>query len=196
MKTFVEIGACDFNNLDELGQYGWQGYLVEPIPYFCEQLTQKLAEVPNMHVIQAAISDHDGTTKMLTLDTFGEDGNADIPAWMRGISHIKPAEGQAIDNFTSGLITRNAPQHALEMEVPCMTLDTLIDQNNITEIDFLQMDAEGHELTIFNNYSWKVKPKMMRIEHKFVDDTMLSQLFADQGYMCWTERDDIYAILK
>lgn len=196
MKTFVEIGACDFNNLDELGQYGWQGFLVEPIPYFYKQLTQKLAEVPNMHVIQAAISSYDGTAKMLTLDTFGEDGSANIPAWMRGISHMKPAEGQAIDNFTSGLITRNAPQHALEIEVPCMTLDTMIQQNGITEIDFLQMDAEGHELAIFNAYSWNVKPKVMRIEHKFVDDTVLSQLFTNQGYMCWTERDDIYAILK
>lgn len=203
MKTFVEIGACDFNNLDQLIAAGWKGYFVEPVPYFQNKLTAKFADTPNAIIVPSAITDHDGTTEMLTLDAIFEDqdnGNVDstkrVPDWMRGISHIKAKEDQPIDNYTSNLIVKNVPDYATTIEVPCMTLDTLIASKDITEIDLLQVDAEGHELVIFSNYSWVVKPKVMRVEHKFVDDTKLFDLFTEKGYYCWTERDDIYAILR
>ncbi|MBD2069876.1 FkbM family methyltransferase [Leptolyngbya sp. FACHB-671] len=33
-------------------------------------------------------------------------------------------------------------------EVPCFTLDSLIEQENITELDWLKIDAEGHEMQV------------------------------------------------
>jgi FkbM family methyltransferase len=203
MKTFIEIGACDFNNTSQLLNNGWKGYFVEPIPYFHNKLQEKLKDNPNAFVFAAAISDYDGIIEMLTLDSvFADQDQGNIPSdkrvpdWMRGISHIKVKEGQAIDNYTSNLIMKNVPEWATTIEVPCMTLDTLVQSNNIQEIDILQVDAEGHEFVIFNNYSWAVKPKFMRVEHKFVDDIALAELFARNGYYCWTEKDDIYAVLR
>jgi FkbM family methyltransferase len=33
-------------------------------------------------------------------------------------------------------------------EVPCFTLDSLIDRENLSQVDFLKIDAEGHEMSV------------------------------------------------
>ena len=75
-----------------------------------------------------------------------------------------------------------------------MTLDDLL--FDMKEIDFLKVDVEGHELNVFLNYSFKVKPKIIKVEHKHVDDIALSKKLEENGYLVWTEKHDIYAISK
>ena len=184
MKTFIEIGACDFNNNDDLLDAGWKGFFVEPIPQYYDNLLRKVSGKEAV-VIRAAVTDFNGTVEMDTVP-----GATD---WTRGISHIS---SEVLDNTVSGLVKKNARARMQVLSVPAITLDKLFDDYNIDELDFMQMDVEGHELVIFKNYSWRVKPKFIRIEHKFVDDTILFKLLEDKGYKCWTERDDIYGFLK
>jgi FkbM family methyltransferase len=186
MKTFIEIGACDFNNNLELLDAGWRGIFVEPIQQYYDNLAWKVQGKNNATVVRAAITDFDGVVNMDTIPDV-------LSNWMRGISHIS---SEITDNTVSGLVKKNASKVMQVVEVPAMTMDTLLLNTDIGEIDFLQMDVEGHELVILNNYSWRIKPKYIRIEHKFVDDTILFKLLEDKGYKCWTERDDIYGILK
>ena len=61
-------------------------------------------------------------------------------------------------------------------------------------MDLLKVDAEGHELNIFMNYSFKIKPRMIKVEHKHVSDTILARKLELNGYLVWTEKSDIYAI--
>lgn len=187
MKTFVEIGACDFDNLDGLLEAGWRGVLVEPIPEYYKSLVSKVGMSPNAmaaQVVNAAITDHDGVVDMDTVP-----GG---PGWMRGISHIS---SEVLENTVSGLVKKNAPDAMRKISVKAMRLDTLLTASEIDHIDLLQMDVEGHELVILNDYSWRIKPSFIRIEHKFVDDTILFALLESKGYKCWTEQDDIYGIL-
>lgn len=186
MKTFIEIGACDFDNLDLLLDRGWKGIFVEPIPEYCNSLRNKVLthNTEFVDVVQAAITNKDGTIEMDTVP-----GG---PGWMRGISHIS---SEILDNTVSGLVKKNAPGRMETITVDAMRMDTLIDKYDVKRIDLLQMDVEGHELIILNDYSWKIKPSYVRIEHKFVDDTILFALLESKGYKCWTEQDDIYGIL-
>ena len=183
-RTFLEIGACDFNNNDDLLDSGWRGIFVEPIEQYYNSLAKKV-QGKDAIVVKAAITNFNGNVNMDTVPN-GED-------WLRGISHIS---SEITSNITSGLVKTNVPDILQVVEVPAMTLDTLINTYDVTEIEFLQMDVEGHELVILNNYSWHVKPKFLRIEHKFIDDTLLVSLLESKGYKCWTERDDVYGILK
>lgn len=185
MKTFIEIGACDFDNLDDLLDRGWKGIFVEPIPEYCDSLRRKVSSPTRIvDVVQAAISNKDGTIEMETVP-----GG---PGWMRGISHIS---SEITDNVVSGLVKKNAANRMAKLTVQSWRMDTLIDKCQVKQIDLLQMDVEGHELVILNDYSWKIKPAYIRIEHKFVDDTILTALLESKGYKCWTEKDDIYGIL-
>ena len=61
-------------------------------------------------------------------------------------------------------------------------------------VDFMKIDAEGHENNIFLNYSFRVKPTMIKVEHKHIDDKVLSHKLKSNGYLVWAEKDDIYAI--
>ena len=67
-------------------------------------------------------------------------------------------------------------------------------RNNITYIDYLKVDVEGHEMDIFETYDWSVKPTFMKIEHRHIDDIKLSKMFQEQGYITYTERGDMYCV--
>jgi FkbM family methyltransferase len=183
-KTFIEIGACDFDNNDDLLDSGWRGIFVEPIWQYYNNLVRKV-QGKDATIVRAAITSFDGTIKMDTIPN-SED-------WVKGISHIS---SEITDNIASGLVKRNAPDTFQVVEVPAMTLDTLLTTHDVTDIDFMQIDVEGHELVILDSYSWRIKPKYLRIEHKFIDDIKLTSILERNGYKCWVERDDLYGILK
>ena len=184
-KTFIEIGACDFDNNDDLLDSGWRGIFVEPIWQYYNNLARKV-QGKDATIVRAAITDFDGTIKMETIPNCAE-------TWIRGISHIST---DTLHNTASGLVKLNAPDTLQVVDVPAMTLDTLLTTHDVTDIDFMQIDVEGHELVILNNYSWRIKPKFLRIEHKFIDDGILTSILERNGYKYWVERDDLYGILK
>ena len=188
MKTFIEIGCSDFNNLDAFLDHGWRGFFVEPIPKYFNSLYSKVKDKPNSVCVEAAITDRDGFIKMDVLQSFNEE------QWQRGISHVH-VEGDH-SNIASNLVQRNKNiGDVTTIEVPCMTLDSLLNSFKITSVDLLQIDVEGHELVVLENYSWKVKPSMLKIEHKFIDDSRLTKMLDNLGYKWWLEREDLYGIL-
>ena len=63
---FVEVGACDFDNLDALLHDGWRGYFIEPVPEYLHSLMQKIYNNSRGKSLDAifeniAISDRNGT---------------------------------------------------------------------------------------------------------------------------------------
>ena len=114
--------------------------------------------------------------------------------WARGASHVigpghsgaKLLEIEA--NLRLGLKID-------EIEVECMKLDTLIDNYNIDQVDFMKIDVEGHELEVLTNYSWRVKPKVIKVEHKHLSGDTLDKMLKRHDYTIFVETDDIYAFL-
>ena len=79
-----------------------------------------------------------------------------------------------------------------------MTLDALIEKHNVKEIDFLKIDIEGMEHIVLSSYSWKIKPKLMKIEVNWHNDDLLKHFqtkFAGLGYLVYKEATDWYCIL-
>ncbi len=82
-----------------------------------------------------------------------------------------------------------------EIKVQSLKLDTFLLEHDITEVDFMKIDVEGHEMEILTTYSWNVKPKLLKIEHKHLSGNTLDRILKRQGYTLFVETDDIYAIL-
>lgn len=182
MKVFLEIGCADFDTLLPLAEKGgWCGICVEPMPHHAETLRKKAAGLP-VAVIEAAISDFDGKIQMAI------GGNAD---WATGASHVISPNHQGFK-----LLDLEVNKHLRlgEIEVDCMRLDTLLDQLNIDAIDFCKIDVEGHELNVLGNYSWRVKPDFLKIEHKHLPGGSLSKILKPHGYTIFPENEDIYCI--
>jgi len=179
-KFFIEIGAANFDTLLPLADAGWGGIVVEPIPKMVLEL-RKIYQSTSVRVIQGAVSDFDGEVDIAVAR---DDGS-----WLAGCSHI-------VSGNHLGYKLSTSPDREGDFEQTikskCFTLETLFKE--VPSVDLLKVDAEGHELNIFMNYSFDVKPRMIKVEHKHVDDKILARKLELNGYLVWTEKDDIYAI--
>ena len=173
-KVFVEIGVCDFDTLEPLLKNGWEGYFVEPIKKYADKITHNMTN--------CAISSYNGTMEMYMSNGLDE-------GWSKGISHAVEQQGEKLLEYAG-----NQKFLDRKITVPCMTLQSYLKENNITHIDYLQVDVEGHEMDIFEAYDWSVKPTFMKIEHYHIDDIKLSKMFQEQGYITSTERGDMYCV--
>jgi len=191
MKTFVEIGSSDFNNNDHFFEEGWVGHFVEPIPFLIESLQKKIREKHNKPIVarfhQCAISDYNGTITMKYVDPTTDNW----VEWVRGISSIDTGlNSNPINTRTWGV------NDIKTTDVVCYTLDTFLEMAGITNIDFMQVDVEGHELNILKNYSWKIKPKQIKVEHMWCGWAPIRLLLERNGYECRVEIEDIWGELK
>jgi FkbM family methyltransferase len=162
-KTFIEIGACDFDNNDDLLDSGWRGIFVEPIWQYYNNLARKV-QGKDATIVRAAITDFDGTIKMETIPNCAE-------TWIRGISHIST---DTLHNTASGLVKLNAPDTLQVVEVPAMTLDTLLTSHDVTDIDFMQIDVEGHGESSQSFYVLSTSLLTMVYSHLFSNVTAIS----------------------
>lgn len=190
MKTFIEIGSCDFeNNLSLIDRADWQGVLVEASPLIFKSLIHKAKQSNNSHNVfceNIAISNRNGTIKFApTKDNTG---------WSRGIGSVVDPNHEGTCLYT---INDNSSKYYDDIiEVPCSTLDSLIDKYSyLGHVDYLKLDTEGHEVTILKAYSWKVKPTFVKLEHKHVDTSVLVGILERQGYTVYVEAEDLYAII-
>jgi len=188
VKTYVEIGACDFDNLDcYLQDSDSRVFFVEPVPCYMKSLISKIGKRRNAIFESSAISSFNGKTNI----TFIEPDSTN-QEWVRGISNL--------DFSSSKLIDRNIQQgynigkpHTISIK--CITLDYFLYRHGIRDVEYLKMDVEGHELEILNAYNWRIKPRKLKIEHKFVNLETLTSLLVNQGYSTFTVGDDVYATL-
>ena len=49
-------------------------------------------------------------------------------------------------------------------------------------------------MNIIEDYTWDIKPTFIKMEHKHIDDIKAVDILQGQGYLTWTEGEDIYAI--
>jgi FkbM family methyltransferase len=74
-----------------------------------------------------------------------------------------------------------------ELNVPCITLDSLINEKNIDKVSLLKMDIEGAEYAVFNSVSPKAFAKIDSILVEFHDNVdkrvrSLTKILIDNGY--------------
>lgn len=182
-KVFLEIGTCDFDTCLPLAEQGWSGYMVEADPTHAESMKKQTSRY-GVEVRNLAISDYDGLIEFHT-------SSAD-EGWVKGIGTV------ASDNHIGErLLTEDRySRHIKEtISIPCSTLDTFLTESNIDHLDFMKIDTEGHELNILGSYSWRVKPTIVKIEHSHIDDVLMCNMLKSQGYMVWTEKEDIYGVV-
>ena len=157
VKLFcINIGAMDGVMFDELvgysKSYGFKGLYVEPVPYLFERLKQNFSEEGNFFE-NAAISSNNGTIQMMTIDQSAIDNGLVHPCFY-GMSGLG-SEGDRDTVEKWGRI----------IEVPCITLETLLSKHGISNFDVVKIDAEGHDWEIFDQIDIeKFRPKLIRLE--------------------------------
>ena len=181
MKTFIEVGSCDFDTCLPLAENGWQGVVVEANPIIFES-TKKLFKNLNVTCINAAVTDYDGSIDFILTAGWG---------WARGISHVVSPnhKGERLCDYQL-----NKKNFGETITVRGITLNTIIKDLNITSVDFLKIDAQGHDLNIIEAFDFTPKPTFIKIEHEHCDHNEVLKILKSNGYMVWKEEKDLYAV--
>lgn len=189
--TFIEVGACDFDNLDALLLDGWTGYFIEPVPIYYNSLIKKVQDNSRGKNVKAyfdncAISNFDGSGSIRYVEP-----DPIIP-WVKGIGHVVGRDNNAItqNKELNGVIITTVDN------VKFYKLDSFLNKYNINNIDIMKIDVEGHELDVLRSYSWRVKPIHLKVEYTFVGLQPLLDILIPQGYNCEYDDEDVFATFR
>ena len=138
---YVDVGANDpviGSQTYHLEQLGWQGLLIEPLPY----LADLLRENRKATVAQFACS-------------APENHNQKLQFLMAGVYSTLNKAPIAIGANSKAYV-----------EVTCKTLDAILDENGVKpSFDFISIDIEGHEMEMFKGLTLqKWQPALVLLE--------------------------------
>ena len=70
-----------------------------------------------------------------------------------------------------------------DKEVPTLTFKTLVEQNNVKDVDLLVVDVEGHEMSVINGIiGSSVLPKVICIEYPITGLNKITKALVAMGY--------------
>jgi FkbM family methyltransferase len=187
---FVQIGAHDGLSYDPIApyvrQFHWRGLLVEPQPAVFAKLKEHYAEVPTLIFENVAIAEQEGTLTLYCFKNASPDDHASMLASTK--QHYLKLNGD------------NARGELTAIEVPAVTLNTLLTRHQISRIDLLQIDTEGYDFNIIKSLDFsRIKPRIIHFENNFLNSkqkTFCANLLAAHGYSTMDLGIDTLAYLQ
>ncbi len=167
---FVQIGANDGRFSDPLRSYvltrGWTGILVEPQANVFEKLRDNYADCADRLVFEnLAISDQDRLTLYLP------------PADWAGRDEVY---AESIVSSDAKVIARQigtSQANLRRVDVPALTLTALFEKHAITELDLLQIDAEGYDWQVLQTLDLaRYQPHLIQLETGHLGRTDLAAM--------------------
>ena len=149
--------------------------LIEPIPFIISELTSQYEGINNIIIENIAITD-DENIEQMTLYYLGN-SNYEVSSFSKNhvITHKPPGSSYPLES----------------LEVPCFTINKLIDKYNLNTIDYLFIDTEGLDVYIIASIDFtKYKIKNIIFEavhtdgafHKGENFNKISSYLTQLGY--------------
>ena len=194
---FIEIGTSDFDTLSHHADANTHGIALEPLPFYLERLPRH----PNVKRIAAAITPGDQPGKMPIYWVHPDDlVKHNLPDWLRGCNRIGGLHLQHMVPHISPYVRRT--------DVQCISLDSLLRENQVSEITLLKLDTEGMDSDILLDFAPCLRrpqnPAPMPDVIQFETNCLTHQTTIDQvreiygklGYKALRRGDDTLLIRK
>jgi len=137
--------------------------LVEPVPYLFEILVKNYNDkYPDNRFIfiNKAVSNFIGEIEMIIPSLKNDFKN--LPFWASQLSSINKDH---VSSHIPEIITE-------KIKVKTTTINEIIKNYNIINIDLLHTDTEGHDYVILMDYDFCIKPKKIIFEYKHTDGVL------------------------
>ncbi len=143
---FVQIGSNDASTGDPIIEFvqscGWQGVLVEPVPYVFERLRRRLAANPRLKLENFAIGGQTGQRPFYCLEPLERPPSR----YYDQLGSFSRAHIEKHERYLPGVSA-----HIREIQVPCTTLTELLRKHGLRQLELLQVDAEGADFEVLSS---------------------------------------------
>jgi FkbM family methyltransferase len=155
----VEVGAAGPTYLSQSLYFrnkGWRCICIEPNPNFVKKHIEEGSEI-----YEYACSDKDENNVDFEICSMGEEVTNE------SFSSLDIQESFVKNSGFSSKTNLNIEK----IKVKTRKLDTILNTLNISSIDYVSIDVEGHEQKVLDGFSiQKYKPKIVLIENNYADD--------------------------
>jgi FkbM family methyltransferase len=180
---FLQIGANDAAGADDrnyravLSASGWRKVLVEPVPAAVAALRRNTAGLPDVTIVDAAVSDATGS---------------------RMIMEFPDSRLSTLDARLAA--TARAGARGRQTRIRCVDGAALFAEAGIDRVDVLVIDTEGHDRVVLEQVLAHATPGAVVLEFGHLsagDQTAVIDLLEVRGYTwCWAPLSlDLYAVI-
>lgn len=172
---YIEVGANNGYQYSNTYYFAklrqWTGILIEPIPEIYEECVQ---ERPESIVLNCALVSDNYPHATVTMK---------YANMMSLASGLTPKNQQEEDDYIiQGMVWETKHHSTYQIEVPCRTLTSILDEYKIANIDLLSLDVEYAELAVLQGLNFnKYRPQFILIEteHKSKVDEYLAPYYQE-----------------
>lgn len=192
---FVQIGSNDGAQQDPLQpvleRHDWRGIMVEPVPYVFEHLKRHRGGDARFTLVNAAIADVDGSRPFYFLEKAQDPWG--LPRWYNALGSFRREVVAKHVNYIPDIERR-----IREMQVACLSFDSLCRAHGVTRVDVLHMDVEGYDWQLMQSIDLaRWRPVVLIFEHHHLDPEARAACTAhlqQLGYALMPERLDTLAV--
>lgn len=154
-KIMVDVGAHHGSSLEPFARKGWTVYAFEPDPQNRKDLELLCNRFPKVIIDGRAVSDKSEKEK----DFY----RSEISSGISGLHAFHPS-------------------HEKAFQVDTISLRDLCRHEDISSIDFLKIDTEGHDLFVLKGVSWEsISPEIILCEFEDKKTVKLGYNFYDMA---------------
>jgi len=161
-QVMVDVGAHQGGSLRRFADAGWVLHAFEPDPRNMERLVEDWGRNSKINLNACAVGACDSEKVSFTISS----------------------------NTYIGSLSAFDSSHVSGIEVPLTTLATYVKKHNIRKIDFLKIDAEGHDLEVLRSLNWDaLQPRLIMSEFEDCKRnkakggfTLMADFLVENGY--------------
>jgi len=187
INSFVQVGAHDGVMHDPLRKFilnnNWQGIFIEPQRDMLEKCKKNYQNIDKLQFVNIAVHPNES---LITLYKVKNPKDYSHTGWASINS----------DRFNNTIYKDSI----LEEQISAKHLMKVIQENNFTSVDLLQIDTEGFDLEVIKMFDFNTfKPVLIQYEHVHlsIDDKLeIQNIISSFGYYLTEKKNDTIAIRK
>ena len=174
--------------------------LIEPVSHLYDQLARNYAGYQGLSCLRAAVAECEGTKTFYRLREGLDLAACGLPPYAEQLGSFlrENMASLAVNDPKNPKLLEFINANIIEELIPCLTLEKILEQNGMRELDFLQVDTEGYDYHILRSIDFtRHAPRYINYEriHLHTDEAPCRRLLLRHGYVLHDHGQDTFCLL-